>query len=92
MLKHNRDRLDMAKGFERTKWPDINAPAQRATTENYFLALERPTQNEAQQGVSTSGPSGGDAGVSGGIYAAPVTGASVPRERGNAEQPGTSNR
>lgn len=92
VLRHNRNRLDMANGFERTKWPDLNAPAQRATTENYFLALERPTQKEASQGVGTSGPSGGDAGVSGGIYADPVTGASVPRERGNATQPGPSNR
>lgn len=92
VFKMNRDRLDMAQGFTRNKWPDLNAPAQRATTENYFLALERPTQSEARQGIGTSGPSGGDSGVSGGIYADPVSGASVPRERGNASPSGTSNK
>lgn len=63
-----------------------------ARAQGYRRRLEQPTQREAQRDVGTSGSSGGDAGVSGGIDADPVTGASVPRDRGNAVPSGPSNK
>lgn len=42
VLNIERDRLDMARGFEQNAWPDLNAPAFDQDMRAYFLALERP--------------------------------------------------
>lgn len=42
VLNLDRNRLDMARGFESNLWPDLNEPAFRQNMQAYFLALERP--------------------------------------------------
>ncbi|HEY0848064.1 MAG TPA: PRC-barrel domain-containing protein [Noviherbaspirillum sp.] len=63
MLTLDRDRIDMARGFEQKAWPDLNEPAFRQNMSAYFLALERPTPAQAgnvrgqQQSERSSGSS-----------------------------------
>lgn len=42
VLNIERERLDMARGFEQNAWPYLNAPALDQDMRAYFLTLERP--------------------------------------------------
>lgn len=59
VLNLDRSRLDMSRGFESNKWPDLNSSAFRQHTEAYFLALERPMprQGGGADGTRSSGAS-----------------------------------
>lgn len=50
VLNVERERLDMARGFEQNAWPDLNAPAFDQDMRAYFHALERPTSSGANTG------------------------------------------
>jgi sporulation protein YlmC with PRC-barrel domain len=51
VLAMERDRLDISRGFDSNKWPDVNAPSFRRNTESYFNA-------SGQSGTSVEGGTG----------------------------------
>lgn len=44
VLNVNRDRLDMARGFDENDWPDLNAAEFRRDTRDHFASIERRTE------------------------------------------------
>jgi len=58
VLNIERERLDMARGFEQNAWPDLNSPAFDQQMRAYFLALERPPAGGGSSGSSGSSSGG----------------------------------
>jgi sporulation protein YlmC with PRC-barrel domain len=56
VLNVNRNRLDMARGFDESSWPDFNSAEFRRNTREYFAAIEKPAQraSRATEGANTS--------------------------------------
>jgi len=58
VLNVPRDRLDMAKGFDENKWPDINAAEFRRDMKTHLAGIERGTQRAARAADDATTSSG----------------------------------
>lgn len=49
LLNVNKDKIDMARGFEDDKWPDLNSPNYQKDITNYLLSFQLQTKSGAGQ-------------------------------------------